>query len=50
MICEKGHIDWLKAMHQKYDLGASQHSCDIMTGHESWIYAYETENKQQSTV
>ena len=37
-------------MLKKYDRGASQHVYDIVTGDESWIYAYEPESKQQSTV
>ena len=37
-------------MLQKYDRGASKHVYDIVTGDESWIYEYEPENKQQSTV
>ena len=37
-------------MLQKYDRGASKHVYDIVTDDESWIYAYEPENKQQSTI
>ncbi len=37
-------------MLKKYDRGASKHVYDIVTGDESWIYAYEPESKQQSTV
>ena len=37
-------------MLQKYDRGGSKHVYDIVTGDESWIYAYEYESKQQSTV
>ena len=37
-------------MLQKYDCGASQHVYGILTGDESWIYAYEPESRQQSTV
>ena len=37
-------------MLQKYDRGTSKHVYDIVTGDESWIYAYELEKKQQSTV
>ena len=33
-------------MLQKYDGGASKHVYDIVTGDESWIYAYESESKQ----
>ena len=44
---KKARVDWSKEMLQKYDLGASKHVYDIVTGDESWIYAYEPENKQQ---
>ena len=37
-------------MLQKYDGGASKHVSDIVTDDESWIYAYEPESKQQSTM
>ena len=37
-------------MLKKYDRGASKDVCKIVTGDESWIYAYESETKQQSTV
>ena len=32
-------------MLQKYDHDASKHVYDIVTGDESWIYAYEPESK-----
>ena len=35
---------------KKYDRGASKHVYDIVTGDELWIYVYESESKQQSTV
>ena len=47
---KKARVDWSKEMLQKYDRGASKHVYDIVTGDESWIYAYEPESKQQSTV
>ena len=47
---KKARVDWSKEMLQKYDHGASNHVYDIVTGYESWIYAYEPECKQQSTV
>ena len=34
----------------KYNSGASKDVYKIVTGDESWIYAYESETKQQSTV
>ena len=47
---QKTRVDWLKEMLQKHDRGASKHVYDIVTGDEWWIYAYEPESKQQSTV
>ena len=46
----KARVDWAKEMLQKYDRGASKYVYDNVTGDESWTYAYEPENKQQSTV
>ena len=37
-------------MLQKYDRGASKHVCDIVTGDDMWICAYEPVSKQQSNV
>ena len=39
-----------KKCFKKYDRGASKHVYDIATGDESWIYVYEPESKQQSTI
>ena len=47
---KKDRVDWSKEMLQKYNRGASKHVYDIVTGDESWIYVYELESKQQSTV
>ena len=43
-------VDWSKEMLEKYDRGASKYVYDIVIGDESWIYVYEPESKQQSTV
>ena len=37
-------------MLQKYRRSVSKHIYDIVTGDEWWIYAYESESKQLSTV
>ena len=37
-------------MQEKYDHGASKDVYKIVTCDDSWIYAYESETKQQSTV
>lgn len=47
---KKARVDWCKEMLKKYQCGASKVVYNICTGDESWIYAYEPETKQQSTV
>ena len=47
---KKARVDWSKEMLQKYDPGALKHVYDIVAGDKSWIYAYDPESKQQSTV
>lgn len=47
---KKARVDWCKEMLKKYNRGASKDVYKIVTGDESWIYAYEPESKQQSTV
>ena len=37
-------------MIKKYDRSALKHVYDIVTGDPSWIYPYEPESKQHSTV
>ena len=37
-------------MLQKYDRSTSKHVYDIVTDDETWMYAYEPESKQQSTI
>ena len=46
---KKGLCRLVERMLQKCDRGASKH-VNIVTGDESWIYAYEPESKQQTTV
>jgi [histone H3]-lysine36 N-dimethyltransferase SETMAR len=47
---KKARVDWCKEMLKKYNGGSSKAVYNIVTGDESWIYAYEPESKQQSTV
>ena len=42
-------VDWSKEMLKKYYRRASKQVYNIVTGDESWIYAYEPKSKQQST-
>ena len=46
----QARVNWCQAMLKKYNRGASKAVYNIYTGDESWIYAYEPESKQQSTV
>ena len=47
---KKGRVDWCQEMLQKFEGGRSKSVYNIVTGDETWIYAYEPESKQQSTV
>ncbi|GFU60514.1 HTH_48 domain-containing protein [Nephila pilipes] len=47
---KKARVDWCKEMLEKYIQGTSKAVYNIYTGDESWIYSYEPETKQQSTV
>ena len=47
---KKARVGWSKEMLQKYDCSVSKHFYDILIDDESWIFAYERESKQQSTV
>ena len=47
---KKSGVDWSKERLQNYDRGISKHVYDTMTGDGSWVYAYEPQSKQQSTV
>lgn len=46
---KKGRVKWCKQMIEDFDHGQSIQVYDIITGDESWIYCYETENKRQTT-
>jgi histone-lysine N-methyltransferase SETMAR len=47
---KKVRVDWCREMLAKFVGGASKSVYYIVTGDESWIYAYEPETKNQSTV
>lgn len=47
---KKARVDWCKQMLKKFHKGTSKDVYKIVTGDESWIYAYDPETKQQSTV
>ncbi|XP_037959406.1 histone-lysine N-methyltransferase SETMAR-like [Teleopsis dalmanni] len=49
IVQKKARVDWCKEMLKKYVHGASKDVYKI-TGDELWIYAYEPETKQQSTM
>lgn len=50
MFYVRARIDWCKQMLGKYKDNASKNVYNIITGHESWIYIYEPETKQQSII
>ena len=43
-------VNWFKELLKKYAHSASKAVYNIYTCDESWIYGYEFETKQQSTV
>ncbi|XP_040582119.1 uncharacterized protein [Lepeophtheirus salmonis] len=43
-------VDWCKEMYKKYVCIASKDVYKIVIGDESWIYAYDSEMKQQPTM
>lgn len=43
-------VRWCKKTIQRFNRGDSNHVYDIISGDESWIYAYDPDSKQQSTV
>lgn len=47
---KKARVDWCRKILDKFNQGASNLVYNIVTGDESWIYAYEPERKGQSTV
>lgn len=49
-VQKKTRVDWCRKMLEKFVDGASKSVNYIVTGDESWIYAYEPETKNQSTV
>lgn len=47
---KQARVKWCKDMLKKFEGGRSNSVYNIVTGDESWIYSYEPETKQQSTV
>lgn len=50
IVQKQDRVDWCQKILEKYNHGLSKAVYNIYTGDESWIYAYEPESKQQSTV
>ena len=46
----QGRVDWCHSMMERFDQGRSRRVWDIVTGDETWIYQYDPETKQQSSV
>lgn len=47
---KQARVKWCEETLERFNSGASNLVYDIVTGDESWIYSYEPETKQQSTV
>lgn len=47
---KQARVDWAEFMLKKFDKGRSKLVSQIITGDETWIYNYDPETKQQSTV
>jgi histone-lysine N-methyltransferase SETMAR len=47
---KQDRVDWCKFMLKRFDQCRSKSVAEIITGDESWIYSYDPETKQQSTV
>lgn len=43
-------VDFCRFMLEKFDAGSSKSISEVVTGDETWIYQYDPETKQQSTV
>ena len=43
-------VEWCQYMLQKFDGGRSRRVWDIVTGDETWLYCFDPETKQQSSV
>ena len=46
----RGRVEWCQFMLTKFDGGRSKRVWDIVTGDQTWIYEYDPETKQQSSV
>lgn len=47
---KRDRVEWCKFMLKRFDEGRSKSVSAIVTGDETWIYSYDPETKQQSTV
>ena len=47
---KRGRIDWCLYMLRKFDGGRSDRVSNIVTGDETYVYQYDPETKQQSSV
>lgn len=43
-------VSWCRKTLKRFSRGESKHVYDVVSGDESWIYAYDPDSKQQSTV
>ena len=47
---KRARVEWCHYMLRKFDGGRSPRVNDIVTGHETYIFQYDPETKQQSSV
>lgn len=47
---KQARVDWCRFMLEKFQEGRSKRIDEIITGDETWIYSYDPETKQQSSV
>jgi histone-lysine N-methyltransferase SETMAR len=47
---KKQRVKWCRFMLKTFEEGRSKRVAEIVTGDETWIYSYDPETKQQSTV
>lgn len=47
---KKGRVKWCQTMLEKFDGGQSKSTWKVLSGDETWVYQFDPETKQQSSV
>ena len=47
---KRGSVEWYLYMLRKFDGGSSERIWDIVMGNQTFVYQYDPETKQQSSV